>query len=216
MIFNNNNNNSTGSVITTSTNTTQMDSVNLISQNKPSITTIDGKLNVSTQSVEGGVQVSFSSKEITDQIDPTTIRTKLLTVYGKSGRIYTTSRDIETFDIKSTNFPARLEYKITTVNEGIEREYTADYVIAQYQTSSKITLSAKQTNTVTTVDVPTAVNVLDQEIYNMKNNFEKISIYYDTNQKKDVYLHNVIDNIQIQLNNLTTQINELKEKTKDL
>jgi len=50
----------------------------------------------------------------------------------------------------------------------------------------------------------------------MKNNFEKFSIYYDPNQKKDVYLHNIIDNIQIQLNNLTTQINELKEKTKDL
>ena len=110
MIFNNNKTDSTGSVTTTSTTSTQTDTVNLISQSKPSITTIDGKLNVSTKSVDGGVQVSFSSKEITDQIDPTTVRTKLLTVYGKSGRIYTTSRDIETFDIKSTNFPARLEY----------------------------------------------------------------------------------------------------------
>lgn len=216
MIFNNNKTDSTGSVTTTSTTSTQTDTVNLISQSKPSITTIDGKLNVSTKSVDGGVQVSFSSKEITDQIDPTTVRTKLLTVYGKSGRIYTTSRDIETFDIKSTNFPARLEYKVVTILDGVEREYTADYVVAQYETSSKIALSAKQNNSVVSVTVPTAVNLLDQELYNMKNNFEKFSIYYDPNQKKDVYLHNIIDNIQIQLNNLTTQINELKEKTKDL
>lgn len=214
MIFNNNN--SVGSVTATDTTSSKEETINLISQNKPSIATIDGKLTVSTKSVDGGVQVSFSSKEISDQIDPTTVRTKLLTVYGKSGRIYTTSRDIETFDIKSVNFPARLEYKIVTVLDGIEREYTADYMVAQYETTSKITLSAKQTNSVVSVTVPTAVNILDQEVYNMKNNFEKFSIYYDPNQKKDVYLHNIIDNIQIQLNNITTQINELKEKTKDL
>lgn len=217
MEFNNKINSSVG--VTTDTTVSQIsnEKVTLISPSKASSKVINASVLVDTVADANGVIVHFSSKEVVDQFDKDVISTKLLTVYGKSGRLYMTSRDVESIPIKPTEFPVRLEYKFITIDDkGVESEYNTFYTVPQFTTSSKLILTGASTNTIQSNDIPSAVSILDNEIYNIKNNLQTFSTFYDYNLKKDVSLQNTITNILTRLDNLVTQVDDLKEKTKDL
>lgn len=205
-----------GGPITTINTVVAPDIVTLTSSSRPSINTIDGMLSIGTKSTTTGVVVDFDAKEVVGQLDETTISTKLLTVYGANGRLYATTRDVESVLIRQTDLPARLDYTIITNDGSIEREYNATYNVNGLSGSSKVLVAGKQNNTTQTLTVPSAVESLDKEVTSIKNNLEKISYFHDKSQKKDVTLHNMITNMVTSIDKLTADINELKEKTKDL
>jgi hypothetical protein len=208
--------NNEGSPITTINTVVTSDIVTLTSSSRPSINTIDGMLSIGTESTTAGVVVDFDAKEVVDQLDETTISTKLLTVYGANGRLYATTRDVESVLIRQTDLPARLDYTIITNDGSTEREYNATYNVGNITGSSKVLVSGKQNNTTQTLTIPSAVESLDKEVTSIKNNLEKISYFHDKSQKKDVTLHNMITNMVSSIDKLTADINALKEKTKDL
>ncbi len=208
--------NNEGSPITTINTVVTPDIVTLTSSSRPSINTIDGMLSIGTESTTAGVVVDFDAKEVVSQLDETTISTKLLTVYGANGRLYSTTRDVESVLIRQTDLPARLDYTIITNDGSTEREYNATYNVGNITGSSKVLVSGKQNNTTQTLTIPSAVESLDKEVTSIKNNLEKISYFHDKFQKKDVTLHNMITNMVLSIDKLTADINDLKEKTKDL
>ena len=208
--------NNEGSPITTINTVVTSDIVTLTSSSRPSINTIDGMLSIGTESTTAGVVVDFDAKEVVDQLDETTISTKLLTVYGANGRLYATTRDVESVLIRQTDLPARLDYTIITNDGSTEREYNATYNVGNITGSSKVLVSGKQNNTTQTLTIPSAVESLDKEVTSIKNNLEKISYFHDKSQKKDVTLPNMITNMVSSIDKLTADINALKEKTKDL
>lgn len=221
MEFNNKITSSVDNMIGTTTNTntisTTDNQVVLRSSSGASSKTLDATLLVTTSSIDSNIIVSFSSSDIVAQFNPDNIRSKVLTVYGKNGRLYLTNRDVESISIKPSEFPARVEYNFVTIDDDSnETRYSAVYTIPQFDSTSKITLNSTSTNTVLKTDTNSAITIIDSEVYNIKNNLQKISTFYDNNLKKDVSLQNIITNILTRLDNLTVEINELKEKTKNL
>lgn len=210
-------NSSADLVIGTTTSNTNTELV-LKSPSRASNKTLNATLSIDVIPNDNNIIVNFSSKDVTSKFDSNNIRTKLLTLYGKNGRLYTTTRDIESIPIKPSEFPARLEYEFITIDDDKnETKYSAVYNIPQFLvSSSKLNLSIENTSTTLTTDVPSAINLLDSEIYNIKNNLQTFSTFYDNSLKKDVSLQHVIINILSKLDNLTQQVDELKEKTKDL
>jgi hypothetical protein len=211
-----NSNSSVDNTVDTAFSTTQNQIV-LKSPSGASSKTLNASLSIDVTPNDNSVLVNFSSKDVVLQFDPNNVRTKLLTVYGKSGRLYVTTRDIETISIKPSEFPARLEYEFISIDDNkIETKYTAVYNVPQFSSSSRINLNTELNTTTITADTPSAINLLDSEIYNIKNNLQNFSTFYDNSLKKDVSLHNTVINILTRLDNLTLEVNALKEKTKDL
>lgn len=183
MEFNNIKTSSVDNVIGTTTPTNSQ--VVLKSPSTASNKTLNATLSMDVSSTDTNVIVNFSSKEVTSQFDPNNIRTKLLTLYGKSGRLYVTTRDVESIPIKPSEFPARFEYEFVTIDDNKnETRYSAVYNVPQFSSSSKLSLNAETTTTTLTTDVPSAINLLDSEVYNLKNNLQTFSTFYDNNLKK--------------------------------
>lgn len=113
MIFNNNKTSSVDNTIGTTTTTNSQ--VILKSPSTASNKTLNATLSIDVIPNDNNIIVNFSSKDVTSKFDSNNIRTKLLTLYGKNGRLYTTTRDIESISIKPSEFPARLEYEFITI-----------------------------------------------------------------------------------------------------
>ncbi len=193
------------------------ETVMLKSSDRASVTSIPNMVKVNTSlTTPSMVTVTHNVRELTSQFNSSNIKTSLINIYGKDGKIFTSNRDIESVNIPLSSYPARLEYNFTVVENGIEVEYKGDHTLSSNAKESLISVSGKVNNSQVELTIPQAVSKLDDELSNIKNNLQNFSFIYDESSKKYVNLQNYLLSISSKLDILTKDIADVKEKTKDL
>jgi len=144
------------------------------------------------------------------------IKTSLVTIYGKNNRLEMSSRDIETLTVPLSELPARLEYIFTVLENNIPVEYKADYLIPSTDTKIILPINGKRESSISEVTTSEALPILDNEIVNIKNNLQNLSSIYSTDENKVVTLQSYIQTLNTKINNLTKQLEDVAEKTKNL
>ena len=193
------------------------ETVMLKSSDRASVTSIPNMVKVNTSlTIPSMVTVTHDVRELKSQFSDLNVKTSLINIYGKDGKIFTSNRDIESVNIPLSSYPARLEYNFTVVENGIEVEYKGDHTLSSNAKESLISVSGKVNNSQVELTIPQAVSKLDDELSNIKNNLQNFSFIYDESSKKYVNLQNYLLSISSKLDILTKDIADVKEKTKDL
>jgi hypothetical protein len=163
------------------------------------------------------LRITHDTRELTSNFSKDNIKTTLVDVYGASGRLYASSRNIESMDIPKSEYPIRLDYTFTLQNDkGIESTYTASYNVPVTDASILLSPTGNSTSSVSSVTIPEAITKIDEDLTKIKNNLQNFSFIYDNSQKKTVSLHNYLMNLSTAIENLTTELTDVKNKIKDL
>ena len=213
------NNNKTTGVSTTEAPVipTSIEKVTLKSTERTSVNTLTNSIKIDvTKNTFDTVLVTHDVKDITSSFSPTSIKTSLIDIYGKDGRLFSSARTLESVEIPLSQYPARLEYKLVVVENGIEVEYNTSQLLSTEPSTVLSSLTGKSTSSKSELTIPEAVSSIDDELVKFKNNLESFSYIYDNSQNKVVTLHSYIQSMNIKLNNLTKQLEDVAEKTKDL
>ena len=212
-----NNTNKETILVTSSKTEGVTETVMLKSSDRASVTSIPNMVKVNTSlTTPSMVTVTHDVRELKSQFSDLNVKTSLINIYGKDGKIFTSNRDIESVNIPLSSYPARLEYNFTVVENGIEVEYKGDHTLSSNAKESLISVSGKVNNSQVELTIPQAVSKLDDELSNIKNNLQNFSFIYDESSKKYVNLQNYLLSISSKLDILTKDIADVKEKTKDL
>jgi hypothetical protein len=191
--------------------------VTLISSSNNTINVLKEKLLVSVVlEANNTITISHNATDILRLYQYADIKSSLLTINGKKGRLFYSSKAIEAFNIQLNDFPAYLEYTLAVVEAGILTEYKGRFSIPAITTDYLLTLEGSSTSSIKTVSVPEAVESIDKELYTLKNNLNNIYYITSTSDKKVVPLHQLIQDLEISISKLTKEVDELKEKVKDL
>ena len=102
------------------------------------------------------------------------------------------------------------------VENGIEVEYNTSQLLSSEPSTVLSSLTGKSTSSKSELTIPEAVSSIDDELVKFKNNLESFSYIYDNSQNKVVTLHSYIQSMNTKLNNLTKQLEDVAEKTKNL
>ena len=189
----------------------------LKSTERATVGTIPNNLKVDVKSNDSvSVLVTHDSKDLMNSFDKSKVKTSLVNVYGKDGKLHTSSRDLESSVIPLSQFPARLEYNLVVVENGVEVEYKTDHLISSNPSTTLVTLSGKSTSSQSELSIPEAITAIDNDLVKIKNNLQNFSYIYDNDTKKVLDLHNYLININTKLNNIAKDLTDVKEKTKDL
>lgn len=213
------NNNKTTGVSTTEAPVipTSIEKVTLKSTERSSVNTLTNSIKIDvTKNTFDTVLVTHDVKDITSSFSPTSIKTSLIDIYGKDGRLFSSSRTLESVEIPLSQYPARLEYKLVVVENGIEVEYNTSQLLSSEPSTVLSSLTGKSTSSKSELTIPEAVSSIDDELVKFKNNLESFSYIYDNSQNKVVTLHSYIQSMNTKLNNLTKQLEDVAEKTKNL
>lgn len=213
------NNTKTTGVSTTETPVlpTSTEKVTLKSTERSSVNTLTNSIKVDvTKNTFDTVLVTHDVKDITNSFNPTSIKTSLVDIYGKDGRLFSSSRTLESAEIPLSQYPARLEYKLVVVENGIEVEYNTSQLLSTEPSTVLSSLTGKSTSSKSELTIPEAVSSIDDELVKFKNNLESFSYIYDNSQNKVVTLHSYIQSMNTKLNNLTKQLEDVAEKTKNM
>lgn len=213
------NNNKTTGVSTTEAPVipTSIEKVTLKSTERTSVNTLTNSIKIDvTKNTFDTVLVTHDVKDITSSFSPTSIKTSLIDIYGKDGRLFSSARTLESVEIPLSQYPARLEYKLVVVENGIEVEYNTSQLLSTEPSTVLSSLTGKSTSSKSELTIPEAVSSIDDELVKFKNNLESFSYIYDNSQNKVVTLHSYIQSMNTKLNNLTKQLEDVAEKTKDL
>lgn len=162
------------------------------------------------------VVVTHDAKEVVNTFDKSKVKTSLVNIYGKDGKLHTSSRDLESVTVPLSQFPARLEYDLIVVENGVEVEYKSDHLISSTPTTTLVNLSGKSTSSQSEMTVTEAISAIDNDLVKIKSNLQNFSYIYDDESKKVLDLHNYLTNINTKLNNIAKELDNVKEKTKGL
>lgn len=163
------------------------------------------------------LRITHDTRELTSNFNKDNIKTTLVDVYGASGRLYASSRNIESMDIPKSEYPIRLDYTFTLQNDkGIESTYTTSYNVPVTDASVLLSPTGNSTSSVSSITIPEAITKIDEDLTKIKNNLQNFSFIYDNSQKKTVSLHNYLMNLSTAIENLTTELTDVKNKIKDL
>jgi hypothetical protein len=196
---------------------TSTEKVILKSTERASVNTLTNSIKVDvTKNTFDTVLVTHDVKDITNSFSPTSIKTSLVDIYGKDGRLFSSARTLESAEIPLSQYPARLEYKLVVVENGIEVEYNTSQLLSSEPSTVLSSLTGKSTSSKSELTIPEAVSSIDDELVKFKNSLESFSYIYDNSQNKVVTLHSYIQSMNTKLNNLTKQLEDVAEKTKDL
>lgn len=188
--------------------------------NSPERTTIGSLPNALSVSVSNNtsdsVLVTHDSTNVQNLFTKDNIKTSLVGIYGRSGRLHLSSKTIESAEIPLSEFPVKLEYTFIVADNGNEIEYTSEVLLPSVPTNSLVTLTGKSTSSQNELTIPNAIASLDADLVKIKNNLQSFSYIYNISEKKVVSLHDYLININTKLVNLAKDIADVKEKTKDL
>jgi len=215
----NNLNTSSKTDTSTQVNPTSVEKVTLKSTERTTVGAIPNSLKVDVQTKPddlSAVVVTHDAKEIINTFDKNKVKTSLVNVYGKDGKLHTSSRDLESVSVPLSQFPARLEYDLVVVENGVEVEYKSDHLISSTPTSTLVTLTGKSTSSQSDLTLPEAIAAIDNDLVKIKTNLQNFSYIYDPDSKKVLDLHNYLTNFNTKLNNIAKELENVKEKTKGL
>lgn len=219
MEFNNTNRNTTAEATTSvaSASTPSVEKVVLKSTERATVGSIPSNLKVDVKNNDSvSVLVTHDSKDLMGSFDKNKVKTSLVNIYGKDGKLHTSSRDLESAVIPLSQFPARLEYDLVVVENGVEVQYKTDHLISSTPSNTLVTLTGKSTSSQSEVTLKEAITAIDDDLVKIKNNLQNFSYIYDVDSKKVLDLHNYLININTKLNNIAKDIEDVKEKTKGL
>ena len=219
MEFNNTNKNTTAEATTSvaSASTSSVEKVLLKSTERATVNSIPSNLKVDVKSNDSAsILVTHDSKDLMGSVDKNKVKTSLVNIYGKDGRLHSSSRDLESAVIPLSQFPARLEYDLVVVENGVEVEYKSSHLLSSNPSTTLVNLSGKSTSSQSELTLKEAVTAIDDDLVKIKNNLQNFSYIYDTDSKKVLDLHNYLININTKLNNIAKDIDDVKEKTKGL
>ena len=190
--------------------------VQLTSVERSTIKPINGTLKIDTKPLDdGSIKVSHNAKEITSSVDKDAIKRSLVNIYGKDGKLFSSSRDIESVNIPLSQYPARLEYEFLAIQNGKEVEYKSSVTLP---TTEKTTISSptgKTSSSISEMTVSEGIVTLDKEIVTIKQNLDDFYFIYDDTQKKNIPLHQHIVNLSVKIDNLLYELNDIKKKIKN-
>lgn len=191
--------------------------VQLTSVERSTIKPINGTLKIDTKPLDdGSVKVSHNAKEITSAVDKDAIKRSLVNIYGKDGRLFSSSRDIESVNIPLSQYPARLEYEFLVIQNGKEVEYKSSILLPITEKTTISSPTGKTSSSISEMTISEGITTLDREIVNIKQTLDNFYFIYDDFQKKSLPLHQYINNLSTSLDNLVKDINDIKTKIKDL
>ena len=219
MEFNNTNRNTIAEATTSvaSASTPSVEKVVLKSTERATVGSIPSNLKVDVKNNDSvSVLVTHDSKDLMGSFDKNKVKTSLVNIYGKDGKLHTSSRDLESAVIPLSQFPARLEYDLVVVENGVEVQYKTDHLISSTPSNTLVTLTGKSTSSQSEVTLKEAITAIDDDLVKIKNNLQNFSYIYDVDSKKVLDLHNYLININTKLNNIAKDIEDVKEKTKGL
>lgn len=173
------------------------------------------KVNV-TANDSTSVLITHDAKDIVNTFEKNSIKTSLVNVYGKDGKLHTSSRDLESVTIPLSQYPARLEYNLVVNENNMEVEYKTEHLLSSNPSSTLVKLTGKSTSSESELTVTEAISAIDDDLVKIKNNLQNFSYIYDTDSKKVLDLHNYLMNVTTKLNNIAKDLNDVKEKTKNL
>jgi hypothetical protein len=163
------------------------------------------------------LRITHDVRDLTSNFDKDNIKTSLVNVYGASGRLFASSRNLESVDVPKSEYPLRLDYSFILQNDkGIESTYNATYNIPNTDSSVLLSPTGSSTSSVNSVTIPEAVVKIDEDLAKIKNNLQNFSFIYDNSQKKTVPLHSLVLNMVSSIENITKELADVKEKIKDL
>jgi len=204
-------------VETTFTKDTSTELVKLSSVERSTIKPVNGTLKIDTKPLDdGSVKISHNAKEITSSVDKDSVKRSLVNIYGKDGKLFSSSRDIESVNIPLSQYPLRLEYEFITMQNDKEVEYTSSVILPITEKTTISSPVGKVSSSMSEMTLPESIVKLDNEIVNIKQNLEDFYFIYDDSQKKSLPLHHYINNLSIKLDTLLKNVDDLKEKVKDL
>jgi len=193
------------------------DKITLVSPERVTTKSINNAVAISTTlSDSNTLLVSHDVRELKKGYNKDAIKTSLVTIYGKNNRLAASSKDVEALSIPISEFPARLEYTFTVMENDIAVEYKTDYLIPARDTSTMLSLTGKKLSSISETTIAEAVGILDTEIANIKTNLQDFSFIYDASQNKVVPLQQMITNLSVEVNTLSKLIKDVAEKIKDL
>lgn len=163
------------------------------------------------------ITVSHDVSALTSSFNNDNIKSSLVTIYGATGKLYTSPRSIESVDIPKSEYPIRLEYTFVSQDDkGIESEYSTSYIVPLTTSTIVLSPTGDTTSSNKEMSISEAIQVLDQDLLKIKNNLQNFSYLYDNSQKKVVTLQSYLMSLTSKLDTIAKDLNDVKEKTKDL
>lgn len=194
-----------------------IEKVTLSSQERVTVSSINDGVKVSTSVLDyNTVLVSHDLTDLLSKFNKDSIKTSLVTIYGKTSKVGISTKPIEALAVPLSQYPARLEYSFIITENNIPIEYKAEYLLPSSDSTTIIPITGKKQSTSSEVTIPEAVVKLDEDLANIKNILQNFSFIYDISQKKVVPLHNLITNLSVKIDILTKNLEDVKEKVKDL
>lgn len=191
--------------------------VTLISSTNNTINVLKEKLHVSVVlEANNTITISHNATDILRLYEYANVKSSLLTINGKNGRLFYSSKAIEAFNIQLNDFPAYLEYTLAVLEAGILTEYKGRFSIPAISTEYLLTLEGSSTSSIKKVSISEAVETIDKEVYTLKNNLNNIYYITSLSDKKVLPLHQLIQILEISISKLTKEIDELKKEVKTL
>lgn len=163
------------------------------------------------------ITVTHDVTALTSSYTKDNIKSSLVNVYGSSGKLYSSPRNIESVDIPKSEYPIRLEYTFITQDAtGIQSEYTTSYNVPLTTNTTLLSPTGASTSSNKEMSVSEAIKVLDDDMLKIKNNLQNFSFLYDNSQKKVVTLQSYLMNISSQLETITKELADVKQKVESV
>lgn len=204
---------------------------NNVSNNTYEVITLKSSDSVSTITIPNAIKIQISTTGTPPEMYTIThdvadllntykeyiIKTSLCTVYGQSGRLYSSSKSIESFNVLVKEIPLKLEYKLTIVDKvGNEIDYSSNIILPTFNSTFYLNLYGSKTISSTALSLSDAVNKLDEEIISIKSNLQSFSFFNDFTQNKVVSLHSLLTDLLIRMETITKDLNNVKKKVENL
>lgn len=193
------------------------DKVTLVSPKVATINSISNAVELTIKNNnDSTITVSHDVTKLNNEFDKDLIKTSLVNIYGKTGKLYSSSRNIESANISLAQFPIKLEYKFVVLENNKEVEYTSNYDVPITDTNVLLNVSGTSNASQVDLTIPEAVVKLDSELSTVKNNLQNISTIYSNSEKKHVTLQNYIQSMSSSIDKLIKEVEDVKTKIKDL
>lgn len=196
---------------------TSEERVEIHSPSRGNVSSYKDALKIKTElSPNNMINISHDVRDAKAKFGRNNIKSSLVTIYGENGRIAMSSKEMETLAIPVSEFPAKLEYNLTVMENSIPVEYKVEYNIPTKNSTAVLTAIGKYESAKSSSTLTEAVQQLDDQIVNVKNILYDFSSIYDINEKKVLSLHDFILNLSNKIDKISKDINEIREKKEEM
>lgn len=175
-----------------------------------------GDILITSSKLGSILNVTVDTTELINSLSNYTIKTKLITVYDSKGRLFNSTRTIQSFEIKNEQHPITINYKLIIEYNGNKQDYEINYTLPVKESVANVKVYGIQIYNNKDYTLTESVQVIDEQLYDLKKILENNQLIFDSKLKKYIPLPQIISNIYILQSNLEDKIKAIEEKIKDL